>query len=219
MNAFKNKVLLVAGYTEGIGQTVMHHALECGAKEIRVFDNNEERLVAMRNDLLTQQPSAVAMVKYYCAEVSDSESVDDSMPGVDLVLCIPALKTVTDIESYPADACRDLLDSVDNVMQSGINHGAEKVVVLIPAYKEPLYKTPDLLAALLEKVVIAQGRYQMKGAKTTVCSARKDDDIIALIDYTFVNAKNGDLVERENNGYLCHPCYNPDFKRDDLTNI
>ena len=105
MNAFKDKVLLVAGYTEGIGQTVMYHALEFGAKEIRVFDNNEERLVAMRNDLLTHQPAAAAKVKYYCAEVSDIESVDDSMPGVDLVLCIPALKAVTDIESYPADAC------------------------------------------------------------------------------------------------------------------
>lgn len=219
MNAFKNKVLLVAGYTEGIGQTVMHHALECGAKEIRVFDNNEERLVAMRNDLLTQQPSAVAMVKYYCAEVSDSESVDDSMPGVDLVLCIPALKTVTDIESYPADACRDLLDSVDNVMQSGINHGAEKVVVLIPAYKEPLYKTPDLLAALLEKVVVAQGRYQKKDAETTICCARKGNDTTALIDFALEKANNGDLVVKENNSYCCQPCYNPSFERDDLTNI
>lgn len=219
MNVYKDKTLLIAGGTESVGREVIQHALDNGAEEIRVFDNNEERLVATRDELLSQNPDAASKVKYYCADMNDSESVDDSMPGVDLVLCIPALKTVTDIESYPADACRDLLDSVDNVMQSGINHGAEKVVVLNPAYKEPLYKTPDLLAALLEKVVIAQGRYQMKGAKTTVCSARKDDDIIALIDYTFVNAKNGDLVERENNGYLCHPCYNPDFKRDDLTNI
>lgn len=219
MNAFKDKVLLVAGYTEGIGQTVMYHALECGVKEIRVFDNNEERLVAMRNDLLTHHPAAVAKVKYYCAEVSDSESVDDSMPGVDLVLCIPALKAVTDIESYPADACCDLLDSVDNVMQVAIEHGIEKVVILSPTYKEPLFKTPDLLAALLEKVVIAQGRYQKKGAKTTVCCARIDNEIIGLVDFAFAEAKNGDLVLKQENGYCCKPCYNPGFERDDLTNL
>ena len=197
----------------------MYHALEFGAKEIRVFDNNEERLVAMRNDLLTHQPAAAAKVKYYCAEVSDSESVDDSMPGVDLVLCIPALKAVTDIESYPADACCDLLDSVDNVMQVAIEHGIEKVVILSPTYKEPLFKTPDLLAALLEKVVVAQGRYQKKDAKTTICCARMDKDVIDLVDYAFAEAKNGDLVLKEKDCYCCKPCYNPGFERDDLTNI
>ncbi len=219
MNVYKDKTLLIAGGSERVGREVIQHALDNGAKEIRVFDNNEERLVAMRDELLSQNPDAASRVKYYCADTNDIESVDDSMPGVDLVLCIPTLKTVTDIESYPADACRDLLDSVDNVMLSAIEHSVEKVVILIPTYEEPLYRTPDLLAALLEKVVIAQGRYQMKSAKTTVCSARKDDDIIALIDYTFVSAKNGDLVKQQDGGYFCQTCYNPGFERDDLTNL
>lgn len=159
MNVYKDKTLLIAGDTESVGREVIQHALDNGAKEIRVFDNNEERLVATRDEFLAYNYEAVAKVKYYCADMNDSESVDDAMPSVDLVLCIPSLKSVTDIESYPADACRNLLDSVDNVMQSAIEHGVEKVVVLSPAHLEPLYKTPNLLVALLEKVVIAQGRY------------------------------------------------------------
>lgn len=219
MSIYNNKVILIAGGTTETGQMLVRHALEGGAKEIRVFDGNDDRLVAMRDELLEQNPDAASKVKYYCADMNDSESVDDAMPSVDLVLCIPSLKSVTDIESYPADACRNLLDSVDNVMQSAIEHGVEKVVVLTPAYNEQLYTTPDLLAALLEKIVVAQGRYQNKGAKTTVCSARIDNDVIGLVDYSFAHANNGDLVVKENNSYCCQPCYNPDFERDDLANI
>lgn len=203
MNVYKDKTLLIAGGSESVGREVIQHALDIGAKEIRVFDNNEERLVAMRNELLAQNIEAAAKVKFYCADMNDSESVDDAMPGVNLVLCIPTLKSVTDIESYPADACRDLLDSVDNVMQSAINHGAEKVIVLSPAYNEPLYQTPDLLAALLEKVVVAQGRYQKMDAKTTVCCARMGNYDQELIGYAFDDAKNGDLLLKEGNGYCC----------------
>lgn len=219
MNVYKDKTLLIAGSTENVGREVIQHALDNGAKEIRVFDNNEERLVAMRDELIGQKLDAAAKVKFYCVDINNPESVDDSMPGVDLVLCIPSLKSVTDIESYPADACRNLLNSVNNVMQSAIEHGVEKVVVLSPAHLEPHYKTPDLLAALLEKVVIAQGRYQKKGAKSTVCCARKGNDITTLIDFAFEKANNGDLVVKENNIYCCQSCYNPSFERDDLTNI
>ena len=219
MSVYNNKVILITGGTTETGQTLVRHALDGGAKEIRVFDGNEERLVSMRDELLARNPDAASKVKYYCADMNDSDSVDDAMPGVDLVLCIPSLKSVTDIESYPADACRNLLDSVDNVMQSAIEHGVEKVVVLSPAYIEPLYKTPDLLAALLEKVVVAQGRYQKKGAKTTVCCARKGNDMTTLVDFAFEKANNGDLVVKESNGYQCQPCYNPGFERDDFTNI
>ena len=219
MNIYKDKTLLIVGGIECAGREVIQHALNNGAKEIRVFDDSEERLVVMRDDLLAQQPEAAAKVKYYCADMNDSGSVDDAMPGVDLVLCIPTLKTVTDIESYPTDACRDLLGSVDNVMQSAIKYGAEKVVILSPAYKEPLYKTPDLLAALLEIVVVAQGRYQKNGAKTTVSCARIDNDVIGLIDYSFAHANNGDLVVNQEGCHQCKPCYNPGFERDDLTNI
>ena len=116
MSVYNNKVILITGGTTETGQTLVRHALECGSKEILVFDGNEERLVAMRDELLAQNPDAASKVKYYCADMNDSESVDDAIPGVDLVLCIPTLKNVTDIESNPSDACRDLLDSVDNVM-------------------------------------------------------------------------------------------------------
>ena len=104
-------------------------------------------------------------------------------------------------------------------MQVAIELGIEKVVILSPTYKEPLFKTPDLLTALLEEGVIAQGRYQKKDAKTTVCCARMDHDVIGLVDYALAEAKNGDLVLKQEKGYCCEPCYNPNFERDDLTNI
>lgn len=219
MSIFKDRVLLIAGGAEGICKLVICHALDNSAKEIRVIDNNEDHLETLREEILAQRPEAATRMRYCCAEVCDSESVDDSMPGVDLVLCLPALKTVTDVESFPANACCSLLRSVDNVMQSAIKLGAEKVVVIRPANKKASYKTSDLLAALLEKVVIAQGRYQMKGTKTTVCCAHMDGDVTALVDYAFAHANNADLVLKQQDGYCCQPCDNPDFECDDLMNI
>jgi len=140
MNIYIDKTLLITSGTSDTGQTLVRHVLKGGAKEIRVFDGNEERLVVMRNELLVKYHDAAANVKYDCADINDSESLDDSIPGADLVLCVPTLKSVTDIESYPADACTSLLESTDNVMQSAIKYGVEKVVVLSPAYNEPLYK-------------------------------------------------------------------------------
>lgn len=218
-NIFKDKKLLIAGGLDGIAQVLMRHALEHGVKEIRMLDGDEMRLVEAREELLAERPCTADTVKFYYVDLCDSESVDDSVREVDIVLCIPTKKTVTDIESSPAYACTSLINSTVNVMQAAVKYGVGKVVVLTPSYKKPLYNTPDLLAALIEKVVVAQCRYQMKDTKTLICCARMDSDVIGLVNYSLAGAKNGDLVLKQDGGYYSYPCYNPDFERDDLTNI
>ena len=63
---------------------------------------------------------------------------------------------------------------------------------------------PDLLAALLEKLVVAQGRYQKKGTTTTIYCARMNGDVRALVDYTLDKAKNDDLVTKDGSYFCCN---------------
>ena len=60
---------------------------------------------------------------------------------------------------------------------------------LQPIYDKPLSDTRSLIAALLEKVVFAQGRNQNEADNTSVCYIRPtDDDVLGLIDTSLVNA-------------------------------
>lgn len=221
MDRFKDKTLLIAGGLEGIAQVLMRHALEHGVKEIRVFDEDETRLVTVREELLTERPDASAMVKFHCVDMCDIDSVDDSMLGIDLAVCIPSVKLVSDSESNPANACRMLLSSVNNVMASSIKHGVQKVVVLSPLHTEPLVDIPSMLAVLMEKVVLAQGNELLKNKNTAIVCARMEEksDVSGLVDYAFNEAQNGEHVLKQNGTFVIIPCQNPAFERDDLSNL
>lgn len=59
-----------------------------------------------------------------------------------------------------------------------------KLVVLGQPYDESLSDTRSLFAALLEKVVVAQGRNQDEADDTAVCYARPtDDNVLKSVDY------------------------------------
>lgn len=220
-NIVKDKKLLITGGPDGIAQVLMRHALEQGIKEIRVFDEDEAHLVAVREELLTERPDAAATVKFHCVDVCDSESVDDSMPGIDLVVFIPSVKLVSDSESHPANACKMLISTVNNIMASSIKHGVQKIIVLSPSHTEPLVETSSMLAVLLEKVVIAQGNALLKNKNTTIVCARMEEksDVFGLVDYAFNEAQNGELVLKQNGTFVKIPCQNPAFERDDLSNL
>lgn len=170
--------------------------------------------------LLAENPEAVAFVKFCVGDVCDLGSVSDIMTGVDVVLYFPDVKNVNDIESYPAIACRTLLSATDNLIQAAIKQGFEKVLVSGNILKEPLVSTPDLLSAMLEKIVVAQGRYQEKDSKTSICYVRleAEDDVHAITDFALTEAQNGDIVTKQADCFERILCYNPGFERDDFTN-
>lgn len=172
----------------------------------------------MRETLLSENTEAAATVKFCVGDVCDFGSVSDIMTGVDLVLFFPDVKNVSDIESYPAFACRTLLIATDNLIQAAIKWGTEKVLVIGNTLQEPLVSTPDLLSAMLEKIVVAQGRYQENDSKTSICYVRLgvEDDVVEIIDFALKEAQNGDTVAKQANGFVIIPCYNPGFERDEL---
>ena len=121
---FKNKVLLITGGTGSFGNAVLRRFLNSDIKEIRIFSRDEKKQDDMRHMLQNSK------VKFYIGNVRDKRSVDDAMNGVDYIFHAAALKQVPSCEFFPVQAVRTNVLGTENVLDSAIEHGVKKVVVL-----------------------------------------------------------------------------------------
>lgn len=109
------------------------------------------------------------------------------MDSVDFVLYAPTIKSERECDEDPAEACTALLEPVNMVMDTAIQQKVQKLVVLGQDYSEPLSDTLSLIAALLEKVVVAQGRHQNEADDTSICYIRlTSEDVLELVNASFV---------------------------------
>ncbi len=69
-------------------------------------------------------------------------------------------------------------------MDIAIQQKVRKLVVLGQSYDEPLSDTHNLILALLEKVVVAQGRHQSEKDDTSICYTRRtDENVLKSVNY------------------------------------
>lgn len=129
------------------------------------------------------------------------------MHGVDYVLYAPTMKSSVECEEQPADDCGAILEPVNNVMRIAVFQNIKKLVVISPAYQESLTGVKSLIAALLEKVVVAQGRFLGEKSKSAIlCSRAIQSESLELADFAFENAFNGDLIFKTEAGIQRIPC-------------
>lgn len=184
MTIYNNKVLLLIGGTRLITEAVVRHFLEQGVGQVRAYSGDEEGLTALRVRLQAADAAVAPWVKYYIGDVNDPAYLAETMDGVDYVLYTPTIKSERECDEDPAEACTALLNHVNVVMDTAIQKKVRKLVVLGQPYDEPLSDTRSLIAALLEKVVTAQGRHQNEADDTAVCYARPTDDkVLKSVDY------------------------------------
>ena len=163
---FKDKVLLITGGTGSFGNAVLNRFLDSDIKEIRIFSRDEKKQDDMRHAL--QNPK----VKFYIGDVRDRRSVDGAMAGVDYVFQAAALKQVPSCEFFPMQAVRTNVIGTENVLDSAIDHGVKKVVVLSTDKAAYPINAMGISKAMMEKVAIAKGRALGKNANTTICCTR-----------------------------------------------
>ena len=139
----------------------------------------------MRDRLQAADAATAARVKYYVGDVNDPAYLAEAMDSVDYVVYETWTLNPETCEADPAEACTALLNPVNVVMDTAIQQKVRKLVVLGQPYTEPLSDTRSLIAALLEKVVVAQGRNQNEADDASVCYIRPtDDDVLGLVDAT-----------------------------------
>ncbi len=162
---FKDKVLLIPGGTGSFGNAVLQRFIN-SFKEIRIFSRDEKKQDDMRHELQNSK------IKFYIGDVRDRSSVDGAMAGVDFIFHAAALKQVPSCEFFPVQAVKTNILGTENVLDSAIEHGVKKIVVLSTDKACYPINAMGMSKALMEKVAIAKGRALGQDAVTTICCTR-----------------------------------------------
>lgn len=166
MSHFTNKTLLITGGTGSFGNAVLDRFLDTDIGEIRIFSRDEKKQDDMRHRIQN------AKVKFYIGDVRDKRSVDTAMRGVDYVFHAAALKQVPSCEFFPMQAVRTNVIGTENVLDSAIEFGVKRLVVLSTDKAAYPINAMGISKAMMEKVATAIARSLGKDAKTTICCTR-----------------------------------------------
>ena len=172
---FKNKVLLITGGTGSFGSAALRRFLNTDIKEIRIFSRDELK----QDDMRRYYDSA--KLKFYIGDVRDKNSIDDAMRGVDYVFHAAALKQVPSCELYPMQAVKTNVVGTENVLNSAISFGVEKVICLSTDKAVYPINAMGVSKAMMEKVIVAKGR-------------NVKDTMIACTRYGNVMASRGSVI-------------------------
>ena len=149
---FQNKTLLITGGTGSFGRAVLKKFLDTNIKEIRIFSRDELKQDEMRKYYKNDK------LKFYIGDVRDRESIDDAMRGVDYVFHAAALKQVPTCEFYPIQAVKTNIIGTENVLNSAISFGVEKVIALSTDKAVYPINSMGISKAMMERVIVAKGR-------------------------------------------------------------
>jgi len=172
---FKKKVILITGGTGSFGHAVVDKFLDTDIKEIRIFSRDELKQDDMRkfynNDKL----------KFYIGDVRDTNSLDDAIRGVDFVFHAAALKQVPSCEFYPMQAVKTNIVGTENILNSSINEGVKKVIVLSTDKAVYPINAMGVSKAMMERVAVAKSR-------------NITETIISITRYGNVMASRGSVI-------------------------
>jgi len=161
----KNNKLLITGGTGSFGNAVLNKFLNSKEfSEIRIFSRDEKK----QDDLRKQVNSS--KVKFYIGDVRDKSSVSNVVRGVNFIFHSAALKQVPSCEFFPIEAVKTNILGTNNVLESAIEHGVNKVIVLSTDKAAYPINAMGMSKALMEKVMIAKSR--QLSDKTILCGTR-----------------------------------------------
>ena len=172
---FKNKILLITGGTGSFGNAVLRKFLDTEIGEIRIFSRDELKQDDMRKAYNNDK------LKFYIGDVRDTNSINDAMSGVNYVFHAAALKQVPSCEFYPMQAVQTNVVGTENVLNSAVSAGVQKVIVLSTDKAVYPINAMGVSKAMMEKVVVAKARV-------------KTGTMIACTRYGNVMASRGSVI-------------------------
>ena len=122
-NIFRNKRILITGGCGTVGSELVHQLLAFSPAEVLVLDNDETGIFFMNERYRDRD-----QVHAFLGDVRDEDKLGKCMMKVHIVFHTAAFKHVSVCEYNPFDAVQTNILGVQNVIQSAINQGVEKVI-------------------------------------------------------------------------------------------
>jgi len=166
---FENKTLLITGGTGSFGNAVLRRFLESDLREVRIFSRDEKKQDDMRKKYSSPK------LKFYIGDVRDPQSIVSAMRGVDFVYHAAALKQVPSCEFHPLEAVKTNVLGTENVLETAINCGVQRVVCLSTDKAVYPINAMGISKAMMEKVIVAKSRSSDK----TIISATRYGNVMA----------------------------------------
>lgn len=160
---FKDKILLITGGTGSFGNAVLRRFLDSGVREIRIMSRDEKKQDDMRKRYQNDK------LKFYVGDVRDYQSVLNAVRGVNFIFHAAALKQVPACEFHPLEAVKTNILGTENVLESAIISGVEKVISLSTDKAVYPINAMGISKAMMEKIVVAKSRIN---SPTTICATR-----------------------------------------------
>jgi UDP-N-acetylglucosamine 4,6-dehydratase/5-epimerase len=162
----KRETLLITGGTGSFGNAVLNRFLHSEEfDEIRIFSRDEKKQDDMRRYYNNSK------IKYFIGDVRSRRSIDNAMQGADMVFHAAALKQVPSCEFFPMEAVRTNVMGCENVLDSAVQCGVNKVIVLSTDKAVYPINAMGLSKAMSEKVMVAKSR-NLNGTGTVFCGTR-----------------------------------------------
>ncbi|MCK4852219.1 MAG: UDP-N-acetylglucosamine 4,6-dehydratase (inverting) [Candidatus Omnitrophica bacterium] len=163
---FRDKTVLITGGTGSFGKRFTEIVLkEYAPKKLIIFSRDEMKQYEMSNVFSTAE---YKNIRYFIGDVRDPGRLHRAFHNVDIVIHAAALKIVPAAEYNPFEAVRTNVIGAQNVINTAIDNGVEKVIALSTdkaANPINLYGATKLCA---EKMFIAANNYSPRGAKFSV---------------------------------------------------
>jgi UDP-N-acetylglucosamine 4,6-dehydratase len=160
------KTILVTGGTGSFGGVVSKRLLTLKPKKIIIFSRDEKKQFDMRNEF--NNP----LLSFIIGDTRDKESVNRAMrEGVDYIFHAAALKQVPSCEFFPLEAVKTNILGTQNVLQSAVEYGVERVVVLSTDKAVYPINAMGMSKALMEKLMVATAK-SLSTSKTSTCATR-----------------------------------------------
>ena len=156
---------MITGGTGSFGNTVLNRFLNTDVKKIVIFSRDEKKQEDMR--IALNHPK----VQFQIGDVRNFESVSRAMVGVDFVFHAAALKQVPSCEFFPMEAVLTNVNGTENVLNSAIDRGVKRVVLLSTDKAVYPINAMGISKAMAEKLLIAKSRTIPEGGPV-VCATR-----------------------------------------------
>lgn len=145
--------VLLTGGGGSVGRSLIPRILDQDPAVLRIFDNNEPSLAAIKGDVDDDR------CRYLSGDIRDKERLTRAMDNIDVVIHTAAMKHVDVCEYNPFEAVKTNVLGLQNVVDTAVDSTAERMVVTSSDKAAHPANTMGTTKLLGEKLTTAGNKY------------------------------------------------------------